>query len=87
MNQRLLQMFDVSYYHLNEICAIAQRHGASGKYTVFGNTDTNRYVYILYSLYTEKPINIKHLLKELKTHGFDVKMTKVACEGVKIKKL
>jgi len=80
-------MFDVSYYHLDEICAIAQRHGACGKYTVLSNTDISRYVYILCSLYTEKPINIKLLLNELKTQGFDVKKAIVACKGVKIKKL
>jgi len=79
MNHRLLQMLGVSNIQLDEICAMAQKHGLSGKYTDF---DDGKYVYIWYP-YTNV-IDITIFIYELKLHGFDVVQTNLLCTGVKI---
>jgi len=71
-------MLDVSY-HLNEIYAIAQKHGLSGKYTDFGN---GRYAYIWCPL--NKNIAISSYIFELNMHSYDVMMRNLFCSGVKI---
>jgi len=71
-------MLDVSH-HLNEIYAMAQKHGLSGKYTDFGN---GRYAYIWRPL--NKNITILSYIFELNMHGYDVITTDLFCTGVKI---
>jgi len=80
LNQSLLQMLDVSYNHLAEIWAIAQKHGLSGKYTDF---DNGRYAYIWCPAYINIEI-IVSFMTELKTLGFGVTSTDLICTGVKI---
>jgi len=79
MNHRLLQMLGVSYFQLDQICAMAQKYGLSGKYADINN---GKYAYIWYP-YT-KSLNITIFMEELKTHGFNVKQTNLLCTGVKI---
>jgi len=80
VSQILLQMLDVSYNHLDEICAMAQKHKLSGKYTDFGN---GRYAYI----WCPSCINIIHItsfINELNTRGFNIIKTNLLCNGVLI---
>jgi len=74
----------ISYYRLDKIYAIAQKHGSFGKYTGFCNMHTDKFVYIWCPLYINVPINIDLLSKELQVHVFDVAKTNLACNGLKI---
>jgi len=79
VNQKLLQMLDVSYCHLHKICAMAKKYGLSGKYTDLAN---GRYAYIWCPL--NKNIDTASYINELNTHGIDVIQTYLFCTGVKI---
>jgi len=72
-------MLGVSYIQLDKICAMAQKHGLSGKYTDLGN---GRYAYIWYPYTNVTDITI--FMNKLKRRGFDVMQTILFCTGVKI---
>jgi len=80
MNQRLLQLLNLSYYFLDEICLIAQRHGMYGKYTDIGD---GRYAYIWCQPHMSER-RISFLSQDLTANKFGVIMTSLTNCGVKI---
>jgi len=82
LSQSLLRVLDVSHNHLDEICAMAQKYGLSGKYTNFGN---GRCAYIWCPSYINET-NITSFMDELNMRGFDV-IPKLLCNGVKIENM
>jgi len=70
---------EVSCIELDEICAIAQRHRLSGKYTDLGN---GRYAYIWCPVYlTDEYTSLKN---ELNIRDIKFIETYLVCTGVKI---
>jgi len=72
-------MLGVSYTQLDEICAMAQKLGFSGKYTDLSH---GRYAYIWYP-YTNKT-DFTVFMNNLTTQGFNIILTNLLCSGVKI---
>jgi len=70
-------MLGVSYIQLDQICAMAQNLGFSGKYT---DLSDGRYAYIWRTNETDLTVLMNNLTKQ----GFKVTPTNLFCNGVKI---
>ncbi|XP_011869264.1 PREDICTED: mevalonate kinase-like [Vollenhovia emeryi] len=83
MNQRLLNVLDVSHSQLEVVCSMARARTYAGKLTGAGGGGF-AYILLPFNISNEHTKSIQDLTEELKEKGFYVTMATLSCRGVEI---